>query len=320
MQPLNRFRCAALAVLAVLTVWLFWFRYDVPAAHTRSPTCRQEDPVALYTSLYTEYKEGLLETRALAAAFCANSSVKPPSMPHYHHCLTGMMESEVLYLRLRCARPTVVLEVSSALGYSTLWILMALHHNGHGVLHSFDLLDTPFPYVLPDSTRSRWIFHKGNMEDTFSPVLTVHTPDYLHIDTCHDEPCIRWYLRHVLGAVAAAASKEHPVLVSAHDLYDTYYPLGANAATSGNRAPSPEGVMFLEWLAFAGTASHVHTLAAGFSTIGEQVWAIRRQVLGEAAAEQLPTWDKLKNKDFTASVYFELRGLSNLCKDCMPRG
>jgi len=50
-----------------------------------------------------------------------------------------------------CVR--AVFEMSSAIGYSTLWILMALLDNGDGHLTSIDLVQTQFPAVLPASAR-----------------------------------------------------------------------------------------------------------------------------------------------------------------------
>jgi hypothetical protein len=290
----------------------------VPAEHEQN-ACNQQDPVALYAGLYHKFKDGLNETRSLAAKFCANATVKPSSMPHYHHCLTGILESELLYLRLRCLKPAIVTEVSSALGYSTLWILSALHHNQHGVLHSFDVFDTQFPYVLGDDVRARWVFHKGNMQQTLPPVLAEHGVDYMHIDTCHDDACVKMYLREVVGAVAATVTKERPVFVSAHDMYSTFYAFPGNNPVPGSKAPLPEGVLLLQWLSFTGTARHLHTMAADVSAIGPSIQAVRRDVLGDAASTQFDTWPEWKGKDFSASVYFELLGLSNMCKNCLPK-
>jgi hypothetical protein len=334
-SDLPKARILATAAVLVLAVLLLCMHTAAPVKSSGSPylsnsavpvhvkqplhACNQQDPVALYAGLYHQFKDGLMETRSLAAKFCANTTVKPTNMPHYHHCLTGVMESELLYLRVRCLRPAIVTEVSSALGYSTLWILSALHHNKHGVLHSFDVFETQFPYVLGEDVRERWMFHKGNMQETFPPVLVEHGVDYVHIDTCHEDACVKMYLREVVGAVAATVTKDRPVFVSAHDMFDTFYSFPSNTPVTGSKAPLPEGILLLQWLSFSGTARHLHTVAAGVSNIGPSVQAARLEVLGDAASAQFATWGKWKGKDFSSSVYFELQGLDNMCKNCMPK-
>jgi len=54
-----------------------------------------------------------------------------------------------------CACVPAVFEMSSAIGYSTLWILMALMDNGDGHLTSIDLVETQFPAVLPATARGK---------------------------------------------------------------------------------------------------------------------------------------------------------------------
>ena len=206
-------------------------------------------PCLLYSDLYKQYADDLVRVRQLAARFCAAATDQQKGTPHLHHCLTGDMESEVLYLRIRHYRPANVFEVSSALGYSTMWILAALEDNDNGVLHSFDLHETPFPHVLSDAHRGRWTFHRGDMKTTFRPVADARPVDYLHIDTCHDEPCIQWYLRNVMEVVAAQVGPARPVHASMHDIYETYYPpAGLRPTAKSKRLPLREGNLVFEWL------------------------------------------------------------------------
>jgi hypothetical protein len=279
-----------------------------------------KDPCRLYGHLYHEHAADLIRVRQLAARFCANETVKPSGMPHVHHCLTGDTESEILYLRLRHFKPANVFEVSSAWGYSTLWILAALEDNGFGVLHSFDVFETQLPFVLDERHRNRWVFHHGDMAHTFKPVAEEVMPDYLHVDTCHEEACISWYLTNVVGAVADQVSLHHPVHVSMHDIYSTVYP-DANhdareAQSNSKRWPLPEGVQVFEWLAYSGAAVRVHTLARGVGRVGTCVRTARQGALQNESTIRIPTWDGFHG-DFAASIYLELRPLTNSCEGCI---
>ena len=241
-------RCVWAALLGCLASAIAGaFRLDgTPASRAlalrSSQVAAVQDPCLFYSKLYEQYAADLIRVRQLAARFCANATDQQKNTPHLHHCLTGDMESEVLYLRLRHFRPTNVFEVSSALGYSTMWILAALEDNGHGTLHSFDLFETPFPHVLGDSHRGRWEFHRGDMKTTFKPVVDAVPADYLHIDTCHDAPCIRWYLHNVLESVATQVRPSRPVQASMHDIYETYHPsTGVSPTDQSKRLPLREG-------------------------------------------------------------------------------
>jgi len=298
------------------------FRLDgTPASHGLALRSSQapavQDPCLLYSELYQKYATDLVRVRQLAARFCAQATDQQKGTPHVHHCLTGDLESEVLYLRIRHFKPANVFEVSSALGYSTMWILAALEDNGHGVLHSFDLFETPFPHVLGDSHRGRWEFHHGDMLTTFKPIADSVPVDYLHIDTCHDESCIRWYLHNVLEVVAAQVHPSRPVHTSMHDIYETYYsPAGVRPAAQSKRLPLQEGNQVFEWLAFARAGVHMHTLGAGLGKVGECVRSARQDALHDEAAVRVSGMERW-NGDLAASIYFQLMPLTDSCKDCI---
>ena len=72
---------------------------------------------------------------------------------------------EVLYVLVRAMRPGVVVETGVALGYSTAFILQALHDNAAGRLHSVDLPTTdPQGRTNADGVRDR--VHLGSADDT----------------------------------------------------------------------------------------------------------------------------------------------------------
>ncbi len=73
--------------------------------------------------------------------------------------------SEVLYVLVRALRPETVVETGVALGYSSAYLLQALHDNGTGRLHSIDLPTTdPEGRTNADGVRDR--VHLGSAEDT----------------------------------------------------------------------------------------------------------------------------------------------------------
>ncbi len=59
----------------------------------------------------------------------------------------GDETSRALYLLVRMMWPDHVLETGVANGRSTWWVLQALHRNGHGQLHSFDISEDVGHYL-----------------------------------------------------------------------------------------------------------------------------------------------------------------------------
>jgi hypothetical protein len=274
------------------------------------------DPLLDYSSLYQIYRADLSEATALARKFCSNEAALRAGLPHYRACLTGLVESELLYLRIRFYKPKIVVEVSSALGYSTLWILLALEHNqADGILYSFDVYETPFPSVLDEYLRERWIFIKGDMKNTYAPVASNLDIDYLHIDTCHDEACIKWYLKNVLAT--AENSRTGVVHVSTHDAYEMYYKSNRN---DGDK-PAPEGALILEWIAFSCRARLFHTVAPGVSKFIQELVEKRNSILGSVLEKNLigDWWTSPPyHGDLMSTLYFDLISSSNeiQCKNC----
>jgi hypothetical protein len=276
---------------------------------------RIRDPLNDYAELYRIYADDLAAATKLARAFCAREAVLRAGLPHYRACLTGLLESELLYLRIRFYRPNVVVEVSSALGYSTLWILLALEHNNEGRLYSFDFYKTPFPFVLDDSLRQRWEFYQGDMRNTYMKHTAELDIDYLHIDTCHEEDCIKWYLPNVLET-----SKNHRtsvVHVSAHDAYDTYYKSDRKDPLQTTR----EGTLIVEWLAFSGRSRLFHTVAPGLSRFIDALVVERNKIVGNVLEESLigDWWHTQPfHGDIMCTMYFDYVNRDNdlQCANC----
>jgi predicted O-methyltransferase YrrM len=122
--------------------------------------------------------------------------------------------SEVLYVALRILRPTSVVETGVALGYSSAYLLQALHDNGSGTLHSIDL-PTVDPAgrvdrdgvcdrthvrvagetgaVVPDDLRDRWKLTLGPSDPLLVQLFdTLGTVDVFFHDSEHSYENMMW--------------------------------------------------------------------------------------------------------------------------------
>ena len=221
--------------------------------------------------LYAKFGADLKIARSRAYTFCVNSKV-PQGWPHAHHCLYGTAESEIIYLRIRELRPENVLELSSACGYSTLWILMALEDNKHGTLHSLDVYNTSWPLGLPDSARFRWKFHLGDAKKTVLELDSINF-EYLMIDTAHEKDFTKWYMDSV---VTRWSSRGRRVFVNFHDVYEY------------TDDPAPEGIIILQWLAYSQSARNVFTFNQKLNpTFFSELHNIRVKHLGNEEANRV---------------------------------
>jgi len=120
-----------------------------------------------------------------------------------------------LYAMLRCHQPDVVVETGVCNGVSSLAILHALDHNGHGQLHSVDLpfradeeldefraetfddyggaaipADKDPGWIVPDRLRDRWELCIGKSQHELPQLLPEIAPVdvFLH-DSEHSAPC-----------------------------------------------------------------------------------------------------------------------------------
>lgn len=120
----------------------------------------------------------------------------------------GDVEGELLYLMVRETRPSLVVEISPNAGWSTNYILAALSHNAHGVLHSFEIIRrfrmTPSEQVIRRNQHPAWdqrrlVVHIGDARDLLP---TVDGPiGCLLIDSCHEEWFAKWYVSTVFPRV-----------------------------------------------------------------------------------------------------------------------
>lgn len=160
------------------------------------------------------------------------------------------LEGEILYLRLRHFRPRHVIEVGSAYGWTTMWMLMALRDNADGgVLYSFDInkfaLENP---NIPEALKQgRWVFTHG---DAIASVTSGHFPafDFIVVDAEHSREFQHMVGRYILDPVRN--TKTLPVAV--HDIYTTKLK---------EYSPSAEGIGLLEFMATCGRVRNAFTVS-----------------------------------------------------------
>jgi hypothetical protein len=226
-------------------------------------------------------------------SFCSGSS--PAGWPHAAKCMTGTLESEILYLRIRMTQPESVMEMSSATG---LVILQALEDNDQGKLTSFDVFETPWPQELPEKARARWKLILGDMMKVLPGWLSQNQVDYLHVDTCHEAPCIAWYVKEVLPKVKGRGR----VYASLHDLYTCF--------TGTPPGPmSMEGMMVFEGLLYQARSTHAHTFCFGRSEKIDQLATKRAEKFGTEEAAIVIGMCKScgwNGRDYASTLYVDM--------------
>jgi len=210
-------------------------------------------PALTYTltglkQLYIKYGPELMEVRKLALKFC--STPKPAGFPHTHKCLSTTEEMEMLYMGIRERPPATMLEVASASGYSTLWIVSAMAKNGEGKLYSFDIFKTPFPDVLdPALEAAHWEFTQGDVHETLKYVVEGGglVFDRILIDAEHTREFGHFYLNDIirpqLKALQEASNAQGEKLVVDITVHDVFH-------FEGNEEVTGEGDVVLNWAGY----------------------------------------------------------------------
>jgi len=94
----------------------------------------------------------------------------------------GYAEGAYLYAIVRTLRPAVAVETGVANGFSTAFLLQALHANGDGP-----------GWLIPDALRDRWTLHLGRSQDELPPLLErLGTIDFFMHDSEHSYDCM-WF-------------------------------------------------------------------------------------------------------------------------------
>ena len=175
----------------------------------------------LISGLYRAHADDLAAVIAQQRAFLADPPVVTPQLDD--------VEAELTYLLLRHHRPSHVVEIGTYHGWSTTWILSALRDNGHGHLHSFDLVDDVRGTVPAGLAEGRWTFHRGDLRETLSEVPA--DTGYLFVDADHGRRFGRWYLQTLFPRIAPGTP------TSVHDVFHLRW-----------ARPFTEGAEVLRWL------------------------------------------------------------------------
>ncbi len=109
----------------------------------------------------------------------------------------------VQYAAVRAFAPEVVVETGVASGVSSSYLLLALHKNGHGALHSIGLDDPRFlppdeapNWMVPDWLKTNWQLHIGDSQEILPALLKVlGAVDVFIHDTLHAYEHMLWKFR-----------------------------------------------------------------------------------------------------------------------------
>lgn len=153
-------------------------------------------------------------------------------------------EAEMLYMLIRENKPQKVFEMAPNLGFSSHWILHALHLNDNtSVLHSFDIHSNSVKFMDPDF-KSRWVFTLGDYAKLFDDgKLDMESYDFLFIDALHEETFARGYCKRLFS------TRKQKAIVAVHDIV-------ADELGGGR-----ESAEVYKYLALANNAANVFTLS-----------------------------------------------------------
>ncbi len=156
--------------------------------------------------LYRKYSDELIGVREEQ-----RKMFSPSFRPHFDD-----EEAEISYLLIRETEPEIVVEISPGRGWSTSWILRALHANDKGICHSFEMVEENIVQAgrnLPDSLQTRWKWTVGPVQNRFREVPPLI--EYLFIDSDHSASFARWYIENLFPRVRG--------VVSVHDVFHIGY-------------------------------------------------------------------------------------------------
>jgi hypothetical protein len=198
----------------------FYFKVD------RDPPSIIEVDVPNYRELYEKYSNELLQYSVLWSLFCQQQKTFVNVS-----CTIGILEAELLYLRLRHFSPRNVFLLSSADSLSAFIALQAMELNVNGKLISFmnpsDFLARFLESQALQRLTTRWLLIN---RDHYSAVPL----DYIHIDACTSCPYKYLVLLSDILQKFRAGSNNR-VLFSVYNVY-----LERDYSVSGNH--------IIEWL------------------------------------------------------------------------
>lgn len=184
-------------------------------------------------SLYQKYGKEIADYRPTMRKWCEKSN----------SCKFGDYEAEMLYMLVREHKPQNVFEMAPNKGYSSHWILHALHLNDNtSKLYSFDIHDNSIKHMDPEY-KARWVFTLGDYSKLYDAgKLRMEWFDFLFIDALHEPEFARGYCQRLF-----ANHRRPNTVVAIHDIV---------ADPKGGGRESEE---VYKYLAMAGNARNVFT-------------------------------------------------------------
>jgi predicted O-methyltransferase YrrM len=122
---------------------------------------------------------------------------------------TGDFGCEALYLLVRSARPSSIVETGVLYGASSAHLLAALARNGEGSLHSIetgrDAREPHHEHFVPEDLRGRWHLIIGDSRRELTEVLARLSPiDMFYHDSLHTRDHMHWEFRTALPHLGPA--------------------------------------------------------------------------------------------------------------------
>jgi len=156
-------------------------------------------------------------------------------------------EAEMLYMLLREYKPQKVFEMAPNRGYSTHWILHALHQNDNtSMLHSIDIHNICTTY-MDSRFKKRWNFTHGDYADLYDKgKLKIDDYDFIFLDALHEPEFSRGYCKRLL------APHKQKAIVAIHDIV-------GNGTGDGR-----ESSEVYKYMAFDNKISNVFTMSSYF--------------------------------------------------------
>lgn len=142
------------------------------------------------TTLYDKYGSEIQALRPTMRAWCNVSK----------SCKFTDFEVEMLYMLIREHKPQKVFEMAPNKGFSSHWILSALHKNNDASrLYSYDIHNTSLKFMNEKHLKDRWSFTLGDYEKLLQTGdLHMDGFDFIFIDALHTEAFSRGYCTKLL--------------------------------------------------------------------------------------------------------------------------
>ena len=157
-----------------------------------------ELPLAYLRELYHRYYDDLV--RVTDVQFNVLGRIKSSGF----NADFGDFEGELLYLLLRDACPDVVVEISPNHGYSTGYILSALHDNHKGKLFSYEIIPNVNGIPIGEVIRSNLPeqIDMTRFELTVGDARNAEIPeaDFVFLDSSHETGFAAWYCQEIISS------------------------------------------------------------------------------------------------------------------------